>query len=464
MSEFQFGGEIVWRPTRAQIEASNLYQCFTRLGFASLDEFQRASVNDVAWFWDTMLRELDVQFYEPYSQVLDLSSGIQFPTWCVGGVMNIIHNCLDKYIGTPKEHQIAIKWEGEEGQTGELSYGQLYREVNKVANGLRALGLKKGDAIGVYMPMTPEIVIAVLAIAKIGAVFLPLFSGYGAGAVAVQLNDAQAKALFTADGVFRRGQIVAMKETADETVAQCPTIEHVIVLPRAKNRIEMKHGRDHWWDEIVTRGEQPHPRPLSHAERGDNSAPPLSHVERGDNSSPPLSHAERGDNSAPPLSHVERGDNSAPPLSHAERGDNSAPPPSHVARGDNSAPPLSHAERGENSAPPLSYAERGDNSSPPRVGEGLGERSERTDAEDLLMLIYTSGTTGKPKGAVHTHCGFPIKAAQDMYHGLDVKPTDTLYWMTDMGWMMGPWQVYGTLLLGATMFLYDGAPDYPAPN
>jgi len=438
MSEFQFGGEIVWRPTRAQIEASNLYQCFTRLGFASLDEFQRASVNDVAWFWDTMLRELDVQFYKPYTTVVDLSGGIQFPKWCVGGKMNIVHNCLDKYMGTPRESQIAVKWEGEEGATRTLTYAQLYREVNLVANGLRALGLKKGDAIGVFMPMTPEIVIAVLAIAKIGAVFLPLFSGYGAGAAAVRLNDAGAKALFTADGTFRRGQVVPMKQTADETVAQCPTIEHVIVLPRAKNRIEMKHGRDHWWDEIVTRGEQPHPRPLSHAERGDNSAPPLSHVERGDNSSPPLSHAERGDNSAPPLSHVERGDNSAPPLSHAERGDNSAPP--------------------------LSYAERGDNSSPPRVGEGLGERSERTDAEDLLMLIYTSGTTGKPKGAVHTHCGFPIKAAQDMYHGLDVKPTDTLYWMTDMGWMMGPWQVYGTLLLGATMFLYDGAPDYPAPN
>ena len=412
MSEFQFGGEIVWRPTRAQIEASNLYQCFTRLGFASLDEFQRASVNDVAWFWDTMLRELDVQFYKPYTTVVDLSGGIQFPKWCVGGKMNIVHNCLDKYMGTPRESQIAVKWEGEEGATRTLTYAQLYREVNLVANGLRALGLKKGDAIGVFMPMTPEIVIAVLAIAKIGAVFLPLFSGYGAGAAAVRLNDAGAKALFTADGTFRRGQVVPMKQTADETVAQCPTIEHVIVLPRAKNRIEMKHGRDHWWDEIVTRGEQPHPRPLSHAERGDNSAPPLSHVERGDNSSPPLSHAERGDNSAPPLS----------------------------------------------------YAERGDNSSPPRVGEGLGERSERTDAEDLLMLIYTSGTTGKPKGAVHTHCGFPIKAAQDMYHGLDVKPTDTLYWMTDMGWMMGPWQVYGTLLLGATMFLYDGAPDYPAPN
>ncbi len=348
MAEFEFGGEIVWRPTQEQIEQSNLYRMFTRLGFASLQEFMQRSTDDIAWFWDTMLKEMAVQFYEPYSQVVDLSGGIQFPKWCVGGKMNIVHNLLDKYIGSPKENQIAVKWEGEEGVTRELTYGQLYREVNKVANGLRALGLGKGDAIGVFMPMTPEIAIALLAIAKIGAVILPLFSGYGAGAAAVRLNDASAKALFTADGVVRRGQIVPMKQTADEAVAQAPSVEHVIVLPRAKNRVEMKAGRDHWWDEIC-------------------NYPP-------------------------------------------------------------------NAE------------------------------TERTNAEDLLMLIYTSGTTGKPKGAVHTHCGFPIKSAQDMFHGLDVKPSDTLFWMTDMGWMMGPWEVFGTLLLGATMFLYDGAPDYPAPN
>ncbi|HZQ09346.1 MAG TPA: AMP-binding protein [Anaerolineae bacterium] len=348
MAEFEFGGEIVWRPTQERIEQSNLYRMFRRLGFTSLQEFMQRSTDDIAWFWDTMLKEMDVQFYEPYSQVVDLSGGIQFPKWCVGGKMNIVHNLLDKYIGTPKENQIAVKWEGEEGVTRELTYGQLYREVNKVANGLRAMGLGKGDVIGVFMPMTPEIAIALLAIAKIGAVILPLFSGYGAGAAAVRLNDARAKALFTADGVLRRGQIVPMKQTADEAVAQAPSVEHVIVLPRVKNRIEMRAGRDYWWDEIC-------------------------------NYSP-------------------------------------------------------NAE------------------------------TERTNAEDLLMLIYTSGTTGKPKGAVHTHCGFPIKGAQDMVHGLDVKPSDTLFWMTDMGWMMGPWEVFGTLLLGATMFLYDGAPDYPAPN
>lgn len=352
MAEFAFGGDMVWKPSRAQMVESNLYQFYKRNGFATLAEFMKKSTDDIAWFWETMLRALDIQFYEPYSQIVDLSRGIPFPKWCVGGKMNIVHNCLDKYIGTEQESRIAVKWEGEEAATRELSYKQLHREVTSVANGLRALGLKKGDAIGVFMPMTPEIVIAVLAIAKIGAVFLPLFSGYGAGAIATRLNDAQAKALFTADGTFRRGHVVPMKQTADEAVAQVSSIEHVIVVPRAKNKIEMQRGRDYWWDEIVTLGDE-----------------------------------WQGD-----------------------------------------------------------------------------ARTERTAAEDILMLIYTSGTTGKPKGAVHTHCGFPIKSAQDMFHGLDVKPTDTLYWMTDMGWMMGPWQVFGTLLLSATMFLYDGAPDYPAPN
>src|SRR5690606_38607530 len=139
-------------------------------------------------------------FYEPYQQVVDLRQGIAWPQWCVGGKMNIVHNCLDKYIGTPVENCQAVIWEGEEGETRTLTYGELYRQVNQAANALRSLGLGKGDAIGLYMPMTPEIVIALLAIVKIGGILLPLFSGYGAGAVVSRLADADAKALFTADG------------------------------------------------------------------------------------------------------------------------------------------------------------------------------------------------------------------------------------------------------------------------
>ena len=254
--------------------------------------------------------------------------------------------------------QIAVVWEGEEGTTRSLTYKELYEQVNQVANALRSLGLGKGDAVGLFMPMTPEIVVALLAIAKIGGIILPLFSGYGAGAVVSRMTDADAKALFTADGAFRRGKPVEMKSVADEAAAHIPTLKHIIVLKRTGQDVKMKEGRDHWWHALVE--------------------------------------------------------------------------------------------------------------SQPREAA-----TERTSAEDPLMVIYTSGTTGKPKGAVHTHCGFPVKAAQDMAFGTDVhgvaqianlRNPDVIYWMTDMGWMMGPWLVFGTLILGATLLLYDGAPDFPAPD
>lgn len=347
--QFDFGGEIVWRPTPAQIEHARLTAFMRRHGIVSFEELLRRSTQDVAWFTAAVLEYLDIRFYAPYSQVVDLSGGIQLPAWCVDGRMNIVHNCVDKWQAEPTRDQPALTWEGEEGLTRSLTYAELNQQVGKTANALRTLGLGKGDAIGLFMPMTPEIVVALLAIAKIGAVILPLFSGYGAGAVVSRMNDAGAKALFTADGAFRRGKAVEMKSIADEVALQIPTLEHMIVLKRTAQAVSMTPGRDHWWSELID------PQPVEAA-------------------------------------------------------------------------------------------------------------TESTSAEDLLMLIYTSGTTGKPKGAVHTHCGFPVKAAQDMAFGTDVQPGDVFYWMTDMGWMMGPWLVFGTLLLGATMFLYDGAPDFPAPD
>ncbi|HRJ76684.1 MAG TPA: AMP-binding protein, partial [Anaerolineales bacterium] len=309
----------------------------------------KKSTSDVAWFTDAVLKFLDIQFYEPYSKVVDLSEGIQFPKWCVDAKMNIVHNCVDKHAVGATGQSPTIIFEGEEGITRTLSYEQLYIEVNKTANGLRSLGLGKGDAIGIFMPMTPEIVIALLAIAKMGGIILPLFSGYGAGAIVSRMNDADAKALFACDGSFRRGKPVEMKSIADEAAEQIPTLKHMIVLKRTNQEIKMKSERDIWWDELIDKQSD--------------------------------------------------------------------------------------------------------------VSE-----TEKTNAEDPLMIIYTSGTTGKPKGALHTHCGFPIKAAQDMAFGTDVHQEDVIYWMTDMGWMMGPWLVFGSLILGATMFLYDGAPDFPTPN
>ena len=346
MSEFEFGGEIVWQPTPEYVDGSYVQRFMQAHGFASWQSLHEAAIADVGWFWTEMLKHLDIQFYKPYTQILDISKGKAWAHWCLGGEMNIVHNCLDKWMGTGQEERIALRWEGEEGITRTLTYGQLTSEVNRTANALRSLGLGKGDAIGLYMPMTPEIAIALLAIAKIGGIILPLFSGYGSGAVATRLADAGARALFAADGAYRRGRVVDMKSIADEALQQVPTVEHVIVHRRTGLDIPWTPGRDHWWHELIP--DQPTESP-----------------------------------------------------------------------------------------------------------------TERISAEDLIMIIYTSGTTGRPKGAVHTHCGFPIKAAADMAMGLDLRPHDVLYWMTDMGWMMGPWEVFGTLLLGSTMVFYDGAPDYP---
>jgi len=364
VSEFQFGGEFVWHPTPELIAQSNLQRFIDKHQLGSYDELMRRSTTDIAWFWDTVLRDLDIQFFRPYSQIVDLSEGKPWARWCVGGEMNIVHNMLDKYAGTKIDNRLAIKSEIEEGTTRTLTYKELREQVNMMAAALRHLGLGKGDAIGVFMPMVSEIVVAMLAIIKIGGFFLPLFSGFGASAIVSRLKDGDAKALFTADGTYRRGKFCAMKPIADEVAAQIPTLKHLIVLQNGSVGEPVRF-------------------------------------------------------------------------------------PSKTKREANSFPYRTHLWR--------ELIDKIDNQS-------SDESTERTAAEDPMMIIYTSGTTGRPKGAVHTHCGFPIKAAQDMWHGLDLHADETLFWMTDMGWMMGPWEVFGTLLLGATMMLYDGAPDFPGPD
>jgi acetyl-CoA synthetase len=349
VSEFQFGGEFVWHPTPDLVAQSNLQRFIDKHELGSYDELIRRSTTDIPWFWNAVLSDLDIQFYKPYSRVVDLSEGKPWARWCVGGEMNIVHNLLDKYADTEIDKKIAIKSEIEDGTARSLTYKELRDQVDRMANALRTHGLGKGDAIGVFMPMVPEIVVAMLAIIKIGGIFLPLFSGFGATAIASRLNDAKAKALFTAAGTYRRGKFWAMKPIAEEAAAQVSTIRHLVVFNEAGE----------WLSEDIS---------------------------------------------------------------------SDGRPPTALPGPFDDVP------------------------------------TERTSAEDPMMIIYTSGTTGRPKGAVHTHCGFPIKAAQDMWQGLDLHPDETLFWMTDMGWMMGPWEVFGVLVLGATMMLYDGAPDFPEPD
>lgn len=340
---------IAWTPTPAYIEHSRLRAFMERLGVASYQDLLRRASEDPAWFWDAVPDDLGLIWRKRCTQVMDTSRGPQWTRWYIGGQLNYVDTALDKHAKGESGRRVALIWEGEDGAITRYTFAELLHLTNQAANALRSLGIGKGDRVGIYMPMIPEVVAATLACGKLGAIYTPIFSGYGADAVATRLVDSGAKLLITADGFYRRGKIVPMKETADAAVAAAPAVERALVVRRIGGDVSWSESRDVWWDDAI------------------------------------------------------------------------------------------------------------------RDQTGAFE-NEATDAEDPYMLIYTSGTTGRPKGAIHTHDGFPIKGAQDMAHCFDVQSDDTLFWLTDMGWMMGPWAVSGTLMLGATLVIYEGAADYPGPD
>jgi len=352
---------IAWRPDASYLERSRLRRFMAQHGVADYPTLLTRANADPAWFWDAVAADLGLVWRRHYTQVMDTSRGVPWTQWYIGGQMNYIETALDQHASGASgvnPDKTALIWEGEDGAVTRLTYAELLALTNQAANALRALGVGKGDRVGVFMPMIPEVVAATLACGKLGAIYTPIFSGYGAEAVAARLRDAGAKVVITADGFYRRGKVVPMKATADAALRDAPSVERAIVVRRigadamlAATSAETPWDatRDAWWDELV----------------GAQSAQCETVV---------------------------------------------------------------------------------------------------TDAEDPYMLIYTSGTTGRPKGALHVHCGFPVKGAQDMAHCFDVQPDDTLFWLTDMGWMMGPWAVSGTLMLGATLVIYEGTPDYPGPD
>ena len=341
--------EIAWRPSQEYLDRSRLRRFMKQHGVADLKALVRRSNNEPEWFWAAVCEELELEWIRPYERVLDLSDGVPWARWFAGARVNYVANCLDRHVASGKGDKAALVWEGEDGAIRRLSYAELLAETCRAANALRELGIGQGDRVGLFMPMTPEVAIASLACSRIGAIYTPIFSGYAATAVASRLQDCQAKLLITADGFYRRGGVVAMKETADEAVNQSPTVERVLVSRRLGRQAPWQDGRDVWWEDLVPR---------------QSSECPVTPLE----------------------------------------------------------------------------------------------------AEDPMMIIYTSGTTGKPKGARHVHCGFPLKAAQDMAHCFDVQADDAVFWLTDMGWMMGPWLFIGALTLGATVVCYEGSPDFPGPD
>jgi acetyl-CoA synthetase len=342
-------GDVIWEPSPEVIAKSRLKRFMNQHGIATFAELLKRADDDIAWFWDAAIRDIDVAFYRGYDKVVDLSDGKPWAKWWIGARMNIAHSCLDRHRDGEFHDKTAIIFEGEPGEVRKLTYGELDKEVCRLAGALRRLGVRPGDRVGIFMPMTPEVAVSVLATVKIGAVIIPLFSGYGAEAIASRLRDGEAKVVICADGFYRRGQVVPMKETLDRALVTCPSVSKVIVHRRVMREIPWNHARDRVWDVLL------------------EDEPDRAHT-------------------------------------------------------------------------------------------------HELDPEDPLMIIYTSGTTGKPKGTIHVHGGFPVKGAQDMAHGFDIGTEDTVFWYSDIGWMMGPWLIFGTLILGATMVLYEGTPDHPAAD
>src|SRR5215831_19474364 len=214
------------------------------------EELYERAKRDPEKFWGDLARQ-ELHWFQPFTKVLDWNE--PFAKWFVGGQTNVSYNCLDAHLKTPRRDKVAMIWEGEPGEKRTLTYQQLHGEVCKFANVLKSLGLKQGDVATLYMPLVPELAIAMLACARIGVIHSVVFGGFSAEAIADRNNDAKAKAVITADGGWRRGKLLPLKETVDEALTKSPTVQHCVVFDRAKSNPPMKAGRDHWWHELMAK-------------------------------------------------------------------------------------------------------------------------------------------------------------------------------------------------------------------
>jgi acetyl-CoA synthetase len=342
--------EIVHEPTREFVESTNVYQ-FAQDHDIDVDEVVEYTTDNVDWFWDELVDYLGIDFYEAYETVRDDSEGPQFTEWYPGGKLNIAHNVLDRHARTDSDtrNKVALIWEGEPGDVREVTYHELHRQSNQVANYLDSVGVGRGDTVGLYMPMVPEVTSILYGCFKVGAIAVPIFSGFGVDATATRIEDSECSVLFTGDGFYRRGGEITLKGDADEAIAEAGHVEHTVVYDRLGADVPWNDDRDEWWSEAVE----------------------------------------------------------------------------------------------------------------PRSDEF---ESVELDSSDESMLLYSSGTTGRPKGIVHTHAGVQMQCAKEIYFGFDHEPSDRFFWVSDIGWMMGPWTLIGNHTFGGTVFMYEGAPDHPEPD
>jgi acetyl-CoA synthetase len=307
------------------------------------------AIKDPEAFWAKRAETLE--WFQKWDKVLDQSNP-PFYKWFVGGKTNIAYNALDRHIKTWRKNKLALIWEGEPGDKRTYSYWRLWQEVNKFGNVLRSMGVKKGDRVTIYMGRTPELMIAMLACAKIGAVHSVIYGGFSEQAIADRIEDAQSRVVVTCDGAWLRGNIVKLKDIVDQAIQKSPIVEHVIVYKRTEHEVHMETGRDYWWHDLMA-----------------------------------------------------------------------LPIASNICE------------------------------------------TEVMDAEDPLFILYTSGTTGKPKGILHTHGGYQVYTSTTLEWTFDMKDDDRWWCAADPGWITGhSYIVYAPLILGATEFMYEGAPTFPYPN
>jgi acetyl-CoA synthetase len=237
----------IFEPSQEIVENSNIKKLMDKFNLKNYEELIEKSKDFREWFWNEMARELE--WFQPYERILEWHP--PYAKWFIGGKFNIVHNALDRHMNSKTKDKIAYIWEGEPGEVRKLSYKELFIEVNKFANALKSLGIKKGDRVGIYLPMIPELPIAMLACAKIGAIHSVVFSGFSAKAFRERVNDAEAKVAITVDGFYRRGKVIPLKKNADEALEEVSSVKKLIVVKRAENEIEMKENRDIWWHELV---------------------------------------------------------------------------------------------------------------------------------------------------------------------------------------------------------------------
>ena len=229
---------------------------FRKAAWVRDDRLTRAGTKDPEAFWASQAK--DLQWAGPWSKVLEWEP--PFARWFVGGKINVSQNCVDRHARSARRNKAAIIWEGEPGENRVLTYAMLSREVNRFADVLKDLGVKRGDRVTIYMPMIPELPIAMLACARIGAIHSVIFGGFSAKAIHDRVEDAESEVIVTADGGYRRGKIVPLKGTVDEAIADLPVVRHVVVCARTKERVPMQAARDVWWHEAMAKAD-PHCEP-----------------------------------------------------------------------------------------------------------------------------------------------------------------------------------------------------------